>query len=142
MGDPSRRTTISAALHQLGFYGRVVRRKPLLSERHMTARLEFAKRHLKDYQIMRNKSLWSDETKIEIFDLNAKRHIWRKPGTIPSVKHGGGQHHAVGMFFSGRDWETSQDRGKAERSKLQRDPFAKIWKQMFLLCHYGVLCVD
>ena len=22
------------------------------------------------------------------------------------------QHHVVGMFFSGRDWETSQDRGK------------------------------
>ena len=28
------------------------------------------------------------------------------------------QHHAVGMFF--RDWETSQDRGKHERSKVQR----------------------
>jgi hypothetical protein len=39
---------------------------------------------------MRNKIRWSDETKIELFGLNAKRHIWRKPGTIPSVKHGGG----------------------------------------------------
>jgi len=47
MGEPSRRTTISAALHQSGLYGRVARRKPLLSKRHMTARLEFAKRHLK-----------------------------------------------------------------------------------------------
>ncbi len=34
-GEPSRRTTISAALHQSGLYGRVARRKPLLSERHM-----------------------------------------------------------------------------------------------------------
>ena len=58
---------------------------------------------------MRNKILWSDETKIELFGLNAKRHIWRKPGTIAMVKHGGGQHHAVGMIFSSRDWETSQD---------------------------------
>ena len=24
------------------------------------------------------------------------------------------------MFFSGRDWETSQDRGKDEQSKIQR----------------------
>ena len=24
------------------------------------------------------------------------------------------QHHAVGMFFRGRDWETSQDQGKDE----------------------------
>ena len=47
MGEPSRRTTISAALYQQGLYGRVARRKPLLSKRHMTARLEFAKRHLK-----------------------------------------------------------------------------------------------
>jgi hypothetical protein len=38
---------------------------------------------------MRNQIL-SDETNIELFGLNAKRHIWRKPGTIPTVKHGGG----------------------------------------------------
>jgi hypothetical protein len=54
MGGPSRRTAISAALHRSGLYGRVTRRKPLLSKRHMTARLEFVKRHLKT-QIMRNK---------------------------------------------------------------------------------------
>jgi hypothetical protein len=35
---------------------------------------------------MRNKILWSDETKTELFGLNAKRHVWRKPGTIPTVK--------------------------------------------------------
>ena len=55
----------------------------------MTARLEFAKRHLKDSQTMRNKILWSNETKLELVGLNAKRRIWRKPGTIPTVKRGG-----------------------------------------------------
>ncbi|KAI3360662.1 hypothetical protein L3Q82_002524 [Scortum barcoo] len=59
-GEPSRRTTISAAIHQSGLYGRVARRKPLLSKRHMAARLEFAKMHLKDSQTMRNKILWSE----------------------------------------------------------------------------------
>jgi hypothetical protein len=39
---------------------------------------------------MRNKILWSDETQIELFGLIAKRHIWRKSGIIPTVKHGGG----------------------------------------------------
>ena len=58
IGEPSRRTTIFAALHQSGLYGRMLRRKPLLSKRHMTARLEFTKRHLKT----RNKILWSVET--------------------------------------------------------------------------------
>ena len=80
----------------------MARRKPLLNKRHMTVHLEFAKRHLKDSQTMRNKILWTDETKTETFGLNAKRHVWRKLGTIPMVKHGGGS-----MFFSGRDRETS-----------------------------------
>ncbi|KAG2455346.1 TCB1 transposase, partial [Polypterus senegalus] len=80
-GEPSRRTTISAAIHQSGPYGRVARQKPLLSKRHMAAHLEFAKRHLKDSQTMRNKILWSDETKIELFGVNARRHVWRKPDT-------------------------------------------------------------
>ncbi|KAK6302240.1 hypothetical protein J4Q44_G00265950 [Coregonus suidteri] len=64
----------------------------------MTARLEFAKRHLKDSQTIRNKILWSDETKIELFGLNAKRHVWRKPGAIPTVKHGGGSIMLWGCF--------------------------------------------
>jgi hypothetical protein len=38
---------------------------------------------------MRKKVLWSDETKIELFGLNAKHHVWRKPGTNPMVKHRG-----------------------------------------------------
>ena len=57
MGEPSSRTTIAAALHQSGLYGRVARPEPLLSKRHMTSRLEFSKRHLKDSQTMRSKIL-------------------------------------------------------------------------------------
>jgi hypothetical protein len=91
--EPFRRTTISAARHQSGLYGRLARLKPLLNKKAH----EFAKRHLKDSQTMINKILWSDKTKIELFGLNAKHHIWRKPGrdhhlanTIPMVKHGCG----------------------------------------------------
>jgi hypothetical protein len=64
MGEPSRRTTISAALHQ----------------------------------------------------------SWRKLCTIPYGEAWWWLHHAVGMFFSGRELETSQDRGKDERSKVEREP--------------------
>uniref|UniRef100_A0AAZ3S9I1 FACT complex subunit SSRP1 n=1 Tax=Oncorhynchus tshawytscha TaxID=74940 RepID=A0AAZ3S9I1_ONCTS len=46
-----------------------------LQPKKKAARLEFAKRHSKDSQTMRNKILWSDETKIELFGLNAKRHV-------------------------------------------------------------------
>ena len=47
---------------------------------------------------MRTKILWSDETKIELIGLNAKRHIWMKPGTISKVKHGGGSIMLWGCF--------------------------------------------
>ncbi len=64
MGESCRKSTITAALHQSGLYGRVARRKPLLSARHMKACMEFAKKHLKDSKMVTNKILWSDETKI------------------------------------------------------------------------------
>ncbi len=57
MGESCRKSTITAALHQSGLYGRVARRKPLLSARHMKARME-------DSKMVTNKILWSDETKI------------------------------------------------------------------------------
>ena len=61
-----------------------------------------------------------------LFGLNAKRHVWRNPGTIPTVKYGGGSMVVAASccvdVFLGRDWETSQDLGKDERSKVQRDP--------------------
>jgi hypothetical protein len=73
IGEPSRRTTISAALHQSGLCGKVARRKPLLSKMHMTDHLEFAKRHLKASETMRNKIIWSDESP----NLNPIEHLWR-----------------------------------------------------------------
>ena len=39
---------------------------------------------------MRSNILLSDDTKIELFALNAKCHVWRKPGTNPTVKYGDG----------------------------------------------------
>ena len=57
---------LCSTLHQTGIYGRVARQMPLLSKRQMTSCLEFAKRNL-DSQTMRNKILWSDETKIELY---------------------------------------------------------------------------
>ena len=51
-----------------------------------------------DSQTMRNKILWSDETKIELFGLNTKRHVWRKHGTILTLKHGGGSIILWGSF--------------------------------------------
>ncbi len=75
MGESCRKSTITAALHQSGLYGRVARRKPLLSARHMKARIE-------DSKMETNKILWSDETKIELFGLNSKRYVWRNQALL------------------------------------------------------------
>ncbi len=97
MGESCRKSTITAALHQSGLYGRVARRKPLLSARHVKARMEFAKKHLKDSKMVTNK--------IELFGLNSKWYVWRKPGTahhlsntVPTVKHGDGSIMLWGCF--------------------------------------------
>ena len=81
MGKPAR-TTISAALHKSRLYGRVARWKPLLRKMHMTARLELAKRHVKDSESTRQNILWSHETKIELVGLNAKCYVWHQAQLI------------------------------------------------------------
>jgi hypothetical protein len=73
MGELSNRTTIFAAPHPSGIHGRVARRKLLLSKRHNSP---LGVKLLKESQTMRNKILWADETNIELFGLNAKRHVY------------------------------------------------------------------
>ncbi len=135
MGESCRKSTITAALHQSGLYGRVARRKPLLSARHMKARMEFAKKHLKDSKMVTNKILWSDETKIELFGLNSKikkavcvektRHCSSPVQYSPNSEAWWWQHHAVGVFFSCRDRTTGCNRGKDECGQVQGYPGQK-----------------
>lgn len=107
MGAKVHKSTISRTLHKNNLYGRVARRKPFLKKSHITARLRFARKHLNDSQDKWAKVLWSDETKIELFGLNAKKYVWRKPNTsmnqantLPTVKHGGGSIMLWGCFSS------------------------------------------
>ena len=61
------------------------------------ARLEFAKKYRGEPVEFWNKVLWTDETKINLYQSDAKVKVWRKEGTAydekytaSSMKHGGG----------------------------------------------------
>ena len=66
---------------------------------------------------MRNKILWSDEAKIELSGLNAKRHIWSKPGTIPTVKHSGSSIMLWGCFSEAGTGRLVRIEGKMSGAK-------------------------
>lgn len=87
------RTTISCTPHRAGLYGRVARKKPLLSVKHKKAHFEFAKKHVNDPLNVWRKVIWSDETKIELIGRKGKCYVWWQPNTSHhpknTVKHGG-----------------------------------------------------
>ena len=70
---------------------------------------------------MRNTILGSDETKIELFGLNAKHHVWRKLCTIPTVKHGDGSIKLLGCFSAAVIGRLVRIEGKMNGAKY-RDP--------------------
>lgn len=62
----------------------VSRWKPCLSKRHMTDPLEIGKKYLKNSWTVRNKIIWFDATKIELFDLNGKSTALLNEGLLVS----------------------------------------------------------
>ena len=105
----------------------------------MTASLELAKKAPKGSQTMRNKIHWSDETKIELFGLDAKCHVWRKRGTIPTVMHGGGSIMLWGCFSVAGAGRQVRIKGKMNGAKyreildenlLQSTQDLKLWQRL------------
>lgn len=100
-------TTISRTLHKSRFYGRVVRRKPLLKESNKKSCLQFAIHHVGDTANIWKNVLWSDDTEMELCGPHAKCYVWWKHNTvhqpehpIPTVKHVGGSIMLWGCFSS------------------------------------------
>ncbi len=88
---------IHHTLQQVVFHGRHPRKKPLLKLAHKKACKQFAEDNLAKSMNYWNHVLWSDESKVNLFDSDGVQHVWRGPGeeyqencALPTVKHGGG----------------------------------------------------
>jgi len=88
--------TVQRTLHAEGYYGRIAKKKPLISEANRKKRLEFA-RNTKNYTGEWNNIIWSDESRFELFVNDSSKKVWRKPHEkfnkdclSPTVKHAPG----------------------------------------------------
>ncbi len=72
--------TIRHTLQQVGLHGHRPRRKPLLKLAHKKACKQFTEDNLAKIMNNWNHVLWSDESKVNLFDSDGVQHVWRRPG--------------------------------------------------------------
>ncbi len=71
--------TIRHTLQQVRLHGCRHRRKPLLKLAHKKACKQFAEDNLAKSMNYWNHVLWSDESKVNLFDSDGVQHVWRHP---------------------------------------------------------------
>ncbi|QRW21104.1 Transposable element Tcb2 transposase [Rhizoctonia solani] len=90
-------STVRRRLRELGIYNYARRRVPLLTSRHLKARLDWARNHATWLARDWRRVIFSDESKFNVFNGDGPLRCWRRPGlsldpcyTRKQVKHGGG----------------------------------------------------
>lgn len=89
--------TVQRRLNEFQLYGRVARKKPLISEKNRRARIHFAKEHLNWTPQQWSRVIFTDESKFNRFGSDGKVYVRRRKGEEfrkncikPTVKGGGG----------------------------------------------------
>lgn len=89
--------TVQRRLNEFKLYGRVARKKPLISEKNRRARIAFAKEHLNWTSQQWSRVIFTDESKFNRFGSDGKVYVRRRKGEEfrkncikPTVKDGGG----------------------------------------------------
>jgi transposase len=70
-------STVRNYLHQEGYFGRVAKKKPYVSESNRKKRLGWC-RMRKDWNEEWNKIIFSDESRFELFNNDSHNWVWRK----------------------------------------------------------------
>ena len=106
--------------------GDLYQKVPLLKKTHVQTHLKFANNHLDDSEEVWVKVLWSDETRIELFDINSTRHVRRKkradldPKNInPTIKNDGGNIMLWSCFSAKETGRLHQVEGKMDGAKYR-----------------------
>jgi len=88
--------TVQTTLHEYGFYGRIAKKKPFVSEGNRKIRAKWC-RERKDWIVEWDKVIFSDESRFEIFHNDSHKWVWRradekfkKECLSPTVKHSQG----------------------------------------------------
>jgi len=88
VGISKSKSTVKRRLHESKYRGFTARCKPFISLKNRKARLDFAKKkHLKKPAQFWKNILWTDETKINLYQNDGKKKVWRRRGTAHDPKH-------------------------------------------------------
>ena len=97
--------TVRNRMHEIGLYGRVARKKPLVNKVSRTKRNQYAKTMMEKPFGYWKDVLWSDESKFNLFGSDGKIVVWRSTNeelspqcTVPTIKNQGGSVMVWGYF--------------------------------------------
>ena len=98
-------STVKNRLAEAGLHGRVARRKPMLSDKNKSKRVDFAREHGTWSADLWGKVLWSDEKRFNLFHSDGRTYVRRPDGMAlrpqyvkPTVAHGGAGIMVWGCF--------------------------------------------
>lgn len=134
--------TVLNNLQGIGFHAKKKTKKPFLSRKHMAARFAWARAHrswtVEDWK----RVIFSDETKINIWNSDGIQFYWTRPGDPqqpfhlqPTVKHGGGSL----MFWGCMTWQGLGYGCKIYEGSMKKDDYIHILDTTLKesLEHYG-----
>ena len=98
-------STVHNRIHEIGLFGRVALKKPMLSRVNRIKRIHWAREMLDRPPSFWETIVWTDESKFELIKSNRRQYVWRRPHEklkrvclTTTVHSGGGSIMVWGAF--------------------------------------------